>query len=402
MRLLFYSPDSYGLGHVRRTIALAEVLLGACRHATALVLTGAPRAHFFRYPPRCDYVKLPSVTKNARGEYVSRELDLPLEGTIALRRRLILEAAASFRPDVCFVDHSPAGLCGEALPLLELLQRERPLCLRLLAMRDVIDEPEAVRRTWAREGVLEILERDYDRILIFGQQELFDPVDAYGFSPIVAAKTIFAGYIARRSVAEDPQALRGRYAARTGRLVVVALGGGGDGNVLLRSFLEGYARLRSPEFEVVAITGPLMSPGKRARFCAWGARLPGVQVLEHVEDPPAFFEAADAVVAMGGYNTICELAAAGARAVVVPRVFPRREQLWRARLLEARGLLRCLPPEEATPQALVREVQEALARPRPPRGWGLDFGGLERAVALVRTVRPARRKSARRCTEAAS
>src|SRR5262249_38388611 len=47
MRILFYSPDSYGLGHVSRTLAIASRLIRDFPAATALVLTGAPRAHYF-------------------------------------------------------------------------------------------------------------------------------------------------------------------------------------------------------------------------------------------------------------------------------------------------------------------------------------------------------------------
>src|SRR5207244_1612948 len=121
----------------------AETLINKPPHWTALVLTGAPRAHYFAYPPRCDYVKLPSVTKGSDGRYVSRDIDLPLGETVDFRGRLIREAAASFRPDLLLVDHSPRGLCGEVLPTLEELARSNVGAARILGLRDVIDEPAA-------------------------------------------------------------------------------------------------------------------------------------------------------------------------------------------------------------------------------------------------------------------
>src|SRR5439155_747639 len=90
---------------------------------------------------------------------------------------------------------------------------------------------------------------------------------------------------------------------------------------------------------------------------------------------------------MGGYNTICELAYAGASALIVPRTSPRREQLLRAQRLAERGVVHLLLPEAALPDVLIREVLEGFGRPRPPRRWGLDFSGLEticRAVAVQR------------------
>lgn len=395
-RILFYSPDSYGLGHVRRTIALAERVLEEFADASALVLTGAPRAHWFAYPPRCDYLKLPSVTKGQDGRYISRELDLTLEETVQMRSRLIREATASFQPDVLLVDHNPVGLCREVLPALDDLAAFRPHALRILGLRDVIDEPDAVRSAWERDGVVEVLRSRYDAVLVYGQREIFDPVRAYGLPQDVASRTRFVGYIGKNGTRTDRKDIRLRFAPRTGKLVVLTVGGGGDGNLLVRDFLDALETLGpEPPFEALVVTGPLMSPRKRERFRARAARLGGVSVLEHAEDMPGLFRAADFVVAMGGYNTVCELAYVGARALIVPRTFPRKEQLLRARGLEQRGVVRVLAPEEASPQALARECLAGLERERPPRRWGLEFTGLDAVAAVLarelgrRAARPA-------------
>jgi len=391
LHILFYSPDSYGLGHVRRTISLAERVLGQFRDASALVLTGAPRAHYFRYPSRCDYVKLPSVTKGVDGCYKTREIDMPLDDTVHLRSRVIQETAASFHADVIVVDHSPLGLCGEVVPTLDSCAVGRTGTVRILGLRDVIDEPEAVRASWKRDQVMEVLRRCYDRILVYGQREVFDPVEAYGMPEDVAAKLEFVGYIGRNGVNTAPRDVRRKFAPRTGRLVVLTVGGGGDGNQLVRLFLEGCERLGDQlPFETVIVTGPLMSPRKRKRFEARAHRLEGVSALEYCDDLPGLCRAADFVVAMGGYNTVCELAYGGIPALIVPRTFPRKEQLERARRLAERGVVRFLVPEEATPETLMREVHLGMGLPRPPRRWGLDFSGLDRTARAIGRLVPSR------------
>jgi len=383
-RVLFYSPDSYGLGHVRRTIAIAERVLEEFAEGSALVLTGAPRAHWFAYPPRCDYLKLPSVTKGEDGRYACLDLDLTLEETVRMRSRLIQEAAASFRPDVLLVDHNPIGLLGEAVPVLDDMAASHPGALRILGLRDVLDEPEAVLAVWRRDRVFEVLRRRYDLVLVYGQPDFFDPIRSYRFPADVAAKTRFVGYIGRNGGRTDPDEVRRGFAPRTGRLVVLTVGGGGDGNLLVRAFLEAVEGLGpEPPFESVVVTGPLMSPRKRERFRQWAARLDGVHLIEHAEDMPGLFRAADFVVAMGGYNTVAELAYVGARAVLVPRTFPRKEQLLRARRLEERGVASVLLPEEATPDRLARECLKGLERERPRRRWGLAFTGLDQVAALL-------------------
>jgi len=404
LRILAYSPDSYGLGHVRRTVSLARAFLNRVPRSSVLLLTGAPRAHYFEYPPHCDYLKLPSVTKNREGEYICRDLDFSLDQTIRLRGNLIRVAAESYEPDVLLVDHSPLGICGEILPTLRLRGHGPRRALRVLGMRDVIDDPERVRASWDAQGIIDVLRECYDAILVYGQRDVFDPIKAYGIPPDVARKMTFVGYISRDGLRSQTTSLKRRYAPRTGRLVLVTLGGGGDGNTLLRSFLDGHEQLGdAPPFEVLAVTGPLMSPRKRRRFQDRARGRPGITLLEFTETLPALMEAADLVVSMGGYNTVCELASAGARALIVPRSFPRREQLVRARLLAARGVVRCLEDQDPAPQVLMGQVLERLEERRPKRGWGLRFSGLSRsAETLERLVHQARDSNDRPCRSSSS
>jgi len=368
---------------------VAEELLRSFPASCGLVITGSPRAHYFRYPSRCDYLKLPSVTKGPGGRYVSREIDLSITEAVTLRGRVIRAATDSFHPDLFFADHAPRGLGGEILPALETLFRLPNRPARVLGMRDIIDDPEAVRHAWDQEETVQVLRRDYDLILVYGQRDVFDPVREYRMPDDLAAKLRFVGYIGRNGPSASPVEIKERFAPRTGRLVVVTAGGGGDGNLLMSAFLEGYERLGTrPPFEVLMITGPLMSPRKRKRLLAWADRLEGASVLEYFQDIPGLCHSADFVVAMGGYNTICELAYAGASALIVPRTFPRREQLLRARRLAERGVVRLLLPEAAAPAALIREVLDGLGGLRPPRRWGLDFSGLENICRVVANQHP--------------
>ena len=95
--------------------------------------------------------------------------------------------------------------------------------------------------------------------------------------------------------------------------------------------------------------------------------------------------AADVVVAMGGYNTVCELLTLRKRAVVVPRINPGLEQCIRAERMSAIGLLHMLHPRCLTPNALLAAVNTelaALAQPVPHvRRKSLD--GLAHATAAI-------------------
>ena len=396
MRFLLYSPDSFGLGHIRRTISISEQLLGDFHGSSALILTGAPRAHYFDYPRQADYVKLPSVSKDGNGRYASRDLDLSFSETCALRSQIIEHAVSFFPPDVLVVDHSPLGLGGEAVSMLRRIRHRSPGTLRVLGLRDLIDEPARVRAAWQKDGVYDAIREYYDIIAIYGQRDIFDPVREYGLPADLECKVRFVGYIHRNGCTGNASDLVARFAPRTGRLVTVTLGGGGDGNLLLRSLLRGYETLGTdPPFEVVAVAGPLMSPKKRVRFAALARPLDGLTLLDRAESLPDLIEASDFVVSMGGYNTVCELACSGARALIVPRTFPRKEQLIRARLLAERGVVDFLDPCDAEPRRLMDEILQGLEKSRPPRGWGLDFSGLRN---LSQTLQDATRGPAKRAS----
>ena len=106
-RALYYSHDSLGLGHLRRTLLISEGLNRHFPKLSSLIVTGSAMVHSFRVSSRVDYVKLPSVTKIAREEYASRSLDLSFPETLQLRQEIVYNTAVHYAPDFVFVDTVP-------------------------------------------------------------------------------------------------------------------------------------------------------------------------------------------------------------------------------------------------------------------------------------------------------
>jgi predicted glycosyltransferase len=72
------------------------------------------------------------------------------------------------------------------------------------------------------------------------------------------------------------------------------------------------------------------------------------------------FGSLDALVCMGGYNTLIEAVALGIPTVCVPRVTPRVEQLMRAEAFEQLGLVHVCRLEGLDPQDLASKIHSAL------------------------------------------
>ncbi len=387
LRVLYYSHDSYGLGHLRRTLALAHRVRERLPDTTQLIVSGAAYTDGWSLPAGADWLKLPSVVKTGSGEYRSRSLECSFETTLELRQDMVLAAARRFRPDLFVVDHVPAGLNGEALPAL---RHAASMGARLvLGLRDVLDDATLVHRAWRKAGSHALLDSLYDSIVVYGDRRIYDVVEEYAFSERAARKTTYVGYL--RAPEPAPASLvRAKLGVGKERLVVVTAGGGGDGHSLVSAALDSLAAAAPERTETLVVAGPLMGDGergdleRRAARCGGGVRLVGA-----VSDLSDVIAAADAIVSMGGYNTVREILTYRRPALIVPRVRPRLEQLVRAEALARRGLVRVLHPVEATPARLGADLRRLLDE--PPRAAALPrLDGLDRFVdAIEELVAPA-------------
>jgi len=273
-----------------------------------------------------------------------------------MRSNLILHTLRDFDPNVLLVDHSPTGSKGELLPALEHLS-ERGGCTRILGLRDIIDEPPSVIELWKKTGVYDVLRQHYDHLVVYGNREVYDPVREYAFPPELAAKTRFVDYVCDRST---PPAEVDASAADPRPLVAVSIGGGdGGGETVILPFLEMMRRFRERiDFRAEILTGPFVEPELARRCHALAEGLP-VKLVDFVPSTAGLYRRAELVLATTGYNTTTDVFQHARRAVFIPRVLYRQEQLIRARRLAELGLVTCLAPEEVTPERIFEAIREA-------------------------------------------
>lgn len=382
-RVAIFTHDTFGLGHVRRCLHIARALVEGEPPATVLLITGCPAVAALGAPPRgADIVKIPTVVKTGAPEHRPPHLSLPLAETTALRARLVREAVSGLEADVFLVDNFPLGSRDELLPVLRALRRRRTRTV--LGLRDILGAPEVVRREWRRQGVYQILERYYDRILVYGLPSVLDVAEAYDLPSPVASRVDYCGYI----TAEDPSPPDGAPPAEIGEgpFLLATGGGGGDAFPLLEAFVEALPLL--PDLPTLIVTGPLMSPVQREELASRVDGRRDVTIRDYVPGLRTHIAAAAAVVSMCGYNTAAELMATGTPAVVVPRTWrygeharkkaagEEWEQLMRARALSAGGVVELLEPDELEPERLAERVRAVLARGRRTGGPPAGLDGL--------------------------
>ena len=387
-RLLFYSHDSFGLGHFRRSLTIASFLARHVDDLSILMLTGIDSPATFESPRGVDFVKLPAIWKSGADQYRSRHLRVSFQRVRRIRQHLIRGVTRAFDPAMVVVDNVPRGAGGELLATLRFLRERHPATRIVLTLRDVLDAPDRIVPHWRRLGVYEVLEELYDEIWVAGCQAVFDPIRLYELPPRVAAKVRFCGYVARSDTTHDLAALRRELRLTDAPLVVASCGGGGDGAPLIETFVEAVRPLLAEGLQAAVFLGPDMPVAQRREL---KRRL--LPLSEHVytfdfrPDLVAFLRLAAASVSMAGYNTLSETLSLGVPALVVPRATPRLEQVLRAEAFQGHGLARVLHPDHLTPEALRGALQEVLALPPGAAGRlpaGVDFAGRRRITRRVR------------------
>ena len=360
IRVLIYSHDSFGLGHLRRCRAIAHSLVGEFNKLSVLILSGSPIIGSFDFRARVDFVRVPGVIKLRNGDYTSLKLHLDIEQTMALRASIIQHTADVFDPDIFIVDKEPLGLRGEVGDTLEMLKsRGTPL---ILGLRDVMDEPELLVPEWERKHVMPALKDLYDELWVYGLPQFYDPLTGVEIPEVIRRKVVYTGYLKH----QVPEALSVKSASVPNTpYILVTAGGGGDGDVLIDWVLTAYETGMKIPYPALIVLGPFMHTDHQVSFLARIEKLESVSAMTFSSHIEHLMEKAVGVVAMGGYNTFCEILSFDKPSIIVPRTKPRLEQYIRASRAQELGLLSMLnydnePDPKMMATALCQLTQQNL------------------------------------------
>jgi predicted glycosyltransferase len=380
-RILIYSHDSFGLGHLRRCRSIAHSLVARFKGVSVLILSGSPIIGSFDFKARVDFVRIPGVIKLKDGEYTSLGLHIDLEQTLSMRESIIYHTAASFKPDIFLVDKEPTGLKGEVVSTLQMLHDRGTI--NVLGLRDVMDEASALKAEWKRKQVLPVLEQLYDEIWIYGLAQMGNPVEAIGLPASIQDKINYTGYLDRELPSDHnwiaPVSLDEPY-------ILVTVGGGGDGVEIIDWVVSAYETDPGIRHRAVIVTGPFMLAAHQQEFQERCELLDKIEIITFDSHIELLMERASAIVAMGGYNTFCEILSLDVPALIVPRSVPRLEQLIRATRAVELGLATMLNPDGNRDPMEMAAALKHLPDQEPPSAHKIDglLDGHERISELIR------------------
>lgn len=387
-KILVYSHDTYGLGNIRRMMAVVEHMVNDIADVSILVLSGSPMMQAFRLVPGVDYIKMPCLARAENGTYSPKYLGLSHDSLLGLRADLILNTVLEFKPDLIVVDKKPLGVQNELAPTLDLLRRKADRPKLVLLLREILDNPENTIDVWERNKYHDVIKELYDKVLVLGSPEIFDTAAEYDFPGSTIEKLQYCGYIAKPPGERSKATIRNELGAGDRPLVLVTAGGGEDGFRLLSTFLQGRKQQSGSAFHSLIFVGPEMQVDQQQQLRGLAAEIPALTLLEFSNDVMSYMNAADVIVSMGGYNTITEILSLNKSAVVVPRIRPVEEQWIRATRLEQLELISVIHPDQLAPRRLFDAIHERLA---PKRGGTLagyrpPMNALARVSACVQEL----------------
>ena len=334
VRVLIYSHDTFGLGHLRRCLTIAHSLVDQNKDMSVIILTGSPIIGSFNFRARVDFVRIPGVIKLRSGDYTPLSLLIDIDETLAMRDSIIQHTADIFDPDIFIVDKEPLGLRGEVAKTLKMLKaRGTHLALGL---RDIMDDPVHLIPEWERKKAVPALRDLYDSIWVYGLPQICDPLEGIELPKSVRRKMNYTGYLHRSLPQGTPvhwtlQKIEAPY-------LLVTTGGGGDGEEVIDWVLRAYENDKALPNPALLVLGPFMHSDRQAEFIQRANKLPNVEAITFDAQIEHLMAHAIGIVAMGGYNTFCEILSFDKRAVIVPRTQPRMEQYIRAKRAEELGL----------------------------------------------------------------
>jgi predicted glycosyltransferase len=192
-------------------------------------------------------------------------------------------------------------------------------------------------------------------------------------APDIADRLIYTGYVSPAAApATEIPAVDGG--------VVVSAGGGAAGRALLDAALEACRQGCLAGLPWLLLAGTNLP---EAEFAALRRAAPPFVTIERFRrDFAGLLRQCRVSVSQAGYNTVLDILAARARAVLVPFAAEREtEQLMRAERLMALGAAELVRESELTPPNLAAAIERAAAR--EPPGLVIDTAGATRSARLI-------------------
>lgn len=374
--LLFYCQHALGLGHLVRSLTLAE---GLSERFDVVLLNGGRFPEGIVIPSGVRVVNLPPLGHDATFNLVSHDRTWSVEAAMRERPRIILHELATTEPAVVLIELYPFGRKKfefELLPLLEAahsmgVDRPRVVC----SVRDIL-VGHRVDQARHDERASTLANRYFDAVLVHSDPQFARLEETFHPATALTVPVHYTGFVTHAAPVESEPV------QRLGR-VLVSAGGGMVGEPLFGAAAGAHRRWHT---EAGLTTTVLAGPFAPEPVWAWlqdeAARLDGFEAVRYLPDLRGEMARSAVTVSQCGYNTTMDILRARVPAVVVPYAEGGEdEQRQRAERLDNLGILRCVSPAHLDASRLAEAVMAAATS--TPAPVTLNLNGREASACII-------------------
>ncbi len=349
MKCLFYAQHFRGIGHLVRSLALAQEM--ANRGHNVVFINGGRWPNNLEKPLNIAFIQLPALASDRCFETLIDENDQPVSGAwLENRTALLCQSAIHFSADITVIESWPFArykMTPELLAFVNTLKKHHPNCSTWCSVRDILEAKGDKRAN----KMLAYFNRYFDGLLVHGDPALIPIEASFPALTAVKEKTHYTGY-----VDASENTIHCADSAKPPELdkaeIVVSVGNGGlDGGDLLLCALAA-ARL-NPQWSWLLLIGDAVPESIKDAL----KQAPDhVKVESNRSDFRSILSQAKASVSRLGYNTCIDLLTTHCPAVVIPVTEQGQlEQKTRAKLLSQHSNIRVL-----TEKAQAEELSLAI------------------------------------------
>lgn len=370
-RLLYYSPNTTGIGHESRAIALLTGLRHYLTTTEFLVVTSTSVPQQFLWH-NLEIVRLPALV----GKPTTDHLELApryltktkLSNVQGLRQSLLNSVFDNYRPDFVMVDHHPIGLDGEILPWLMRKRFSPEQFVTAYISRGVIAKSLFIQPPYVRiqRGVDVINVMDlYDHYYVLEQRERLNPEVLSSYTNADYADRV--QFLDRVTIKSQDELLPANqvislHQLPESRLVTASLGHNAVKEGLLEKIIQGFKLLNSSEsLTLLVVLSPYLDTRTITRLeSKYSSKR--VMIRPYIQDFVDILNVSAVAICRAGYNTVAELELTGCPALIIPEDYGSQEQLIRANSLPE-PTFSVMMPDAVSPEKIAKKLKCLLKQP---------------------------------------
>jgi predicted glycosyltransferase len=383
-RIALYWHNGRSLGHTVRCATLGQALLDRLPGSIVVGITGASKG-LELLPAGMDLVKIPSYLTfdETGGVRTTPIISLTQEEFLRIRENLIATFVKDFQPAAMIVDFHPEGKNGELIPAII----SSPETKKVLGLRGILGSPAETNREFFNSRLIAFIQDYFSVIHVYIDERVFRLEDYYSVPATLSAMFKYTGYVTRPTIASKVEARAILRLDSHARIIVVSFGGGQGTEPIWQSILRSLAKIRD-RFDFACLSaGPYLEADAYERLRIQVSQHPNWTWTRLLDPLPVWIKASDLFIGSGGYNSLAEIVATGANALIIPRQLNEREQELHATRLANLNILRIAKLKTVFSEDLTPLFEMCLAEPYPyQHNIKIATDGAKRSAGLIESI----------------